>query len=71
VVQRPAVANEGAVLEGLFVAVAEAVEEAVLNALCAAETMVGRDGHVAHALPVAEVRALVSGAGERGEGASG
>lgn len=58
---RPALANEGAVLDGLFVAVAEAVEEAVLNALCAAETMVGRDGHVAEALPVEVVRRLIAG----------
>jgi D-aminopeptidase len=35
----------------LFRAAAEATEEAILNALCAAETMVGVDGHTAHALP--------------------
>ena len=29
----------------------EATEEAVVNALVAAETMTGRDGHTAHALP--------------------
>lgn len=36
----------------LFEAVAEATEEAVLNALFMAETVVGRDGNVAHALPI-------------------
>lgn len=36
----------------LFWAVIEATEEAIVNALLAAETMVGRDGHTAHALPV-------------------
>lgn len=35
----------------LFWAAIEATEEAILNALCAAETMTGRDGITAHALP--------------------
>jgi D-aminopeptidase len=35
----------------LFWAAIEATEEAILNALCAAETMTGRDGLTAHALP--------------------
>lgn len=35
----------------LFRGVVEATEEAILNALCAAETMVGKGGHIAHALP--------------------
>ena len=35
----------------LFDAVVEATEEAILNALCAAETMTGHRGTVAHALP--------------------
>lgn len=35
----------------LFWAVIEATEEAILNALCSAETMTGRDGVTAHALP--------------------
>ena len=38
-------------IDDLFVATIEATEEAVLNALVAAETMTGRDGHVAEALP--------------------
>ena len=36
----------------LFAATVEAVEEAVVNALFTAETTVGRDGHVLHALPL-------------------
>jgi D-aminopeptidase len=36
---------------GLFDGVIEATEEAILNALTAAETMTGRDGIIAHALP--------------------
>jgi D-aminopeptidase len=39
----------------LFQAAAEAVEEAIVNALFAATTMVGRDGHVVHALPLERV----------------
>jgi D-aminopeptidase len=35
----------------LFDAVVEATEEAIVNALVAAETMVGRDGVTAHAIP--------------------
>jgi D-aminopeptidase len=35
----------------LFDAVIEATEEAIVNAMIAAETMVGRDGRTAHALP--------------------
>lgn len=43
----------------LFGAVAEAVEEAVLNSLVAAETMVGRDDHIVHALPRGELAELL------------
>lgn len=49
------IGNEAAVMEELFPAVVEAVEEAVLNSLCAAETVWGRDGHVRHALPVDQI----------------
>ena len=35
----------------LFDAVVEATEEAILNALCAAETMTGHQGTVVHELP--------------------
>ncbi|MCD6291761.1 MAG: P1 family peptidase [Anaerolineae bacterium] len=42
----------GPATEGLFQAAIEATEEAILNALCMAETMRGRDGHVRHALPL-------------------
>jgi D-aminopeptidase len=36
----------------LFEAVAEGVEEAILNALTAAETMTGFKGRTAHAIPL-------------------
>jgi D-aminopeptidase len=39
------------VIGGLFDGVIEATEEAILNAMIAAETMVGRDGITAHRLP--------------------
>lgn len=39
-------------MDSLFDATAEAVEEAILNALCAAETMSGQQGRTAHALPL-------------------
>jgi D-aminopeptidase len=39
-------------MDPLFHATADATEEAIVNALCAAETMTGRAGHTAHALPL-------------------
>jgi D-aminopeptidase len=38
-------------IDPLFMATIESTEEAVINALVAAETMTGRDDHTAHALP--------------------
>ncbi len=38
-------------INGLYEAVIDAVEESILNALLAAETMTGRAGNTAHALP--------------------
>lgn len=43
--------DEAGQIDGLFQAAAEAVEEAILNALSSAVTTTGRDGHVRHALP--------------------
>ncbi len=58
---RTVVADEPRVLSWLFRAVVESVEEAILNSLFRAETVVGRDGHVCHALPVEQVIRLVRG----------
>jgi D-aminopeptidase len=58
--------DEGRAMAWLFPAVVESVEEAVLNSLCCAETVTGRDGHVRHALPLDAVTALVQGARGRG-----
>ena len=56
---RTVLADEPKVIEMLFRAVAESVEEAVLNSLCRAETVVGRDGNTRHALPLDKVTALI------------
>jgi D-aminopeptidase len=48
-------------MDPLFHGVAEATEEAILNALCAAETTTGRDGRIATAIPLERVRELVVG----------
>ena len=42
--------NDGRI-DGLYEAVIDAVEESILNALLAAETMTGRGGNTVHALP--------------------
>jgi D-aminopeptidase len=47
-------------MDPLFEGSAEAVEEAILNALTAAETMTGFEGHTAHALPLDDLRAVVA-----------
>lgn len=52
VVNRPEVSY--GFINPLFQAAAEATEESVLNALFSADTVAGRDGHVAHALPIAQ-----------------
>ncbi len=46
-------------LNPFFEAVAEAVEEAILNALTAAETLTGFRGRTAHALPLGELQELM------------
>jgi D-aminopeptidase len=49
-------------LDGLFAAVADATEEAILNALCAAETMTGRLGRTVEALPIDLVSEIMAAA---------
>jgi len=51
--------EEGRYLGPLFQAAIEGTEEAILNALFRAETMVGRDGHVRYALPLERVRQIL------------
>jgi D-aminopeptidase len=60
--------GDGAI-DALFDATIEATEEAIVNALVAAETMVGRDGITAHALPHDRLIAAMAAAGRlRGRG---
>jgi D-aminopeptidase len=50
-------------LSPLFEAAAEATEEAIDNSLLKATTVHGRDGHVAEAIPIEPLRALLKSAG--------
>jgi D-aminopeptidase len=47
-------------LNPLFEAVAEAVEESILNALAAADTMTGYAGRVAYALPLDDLKKVMA-----------
>jgi len=47
-------------LDPLFEAAVEATEEAIANALVAAETMTGRDGITAHRLPHDRLREVMA-----------
>lgn len=53
--------DDGEAMRLLYQAAVEAVEEAVLNSLFTAVTVVGRDGNTAHALPVERVLRWVQG----------
>ena len=52
-------------LNPVYKATVEATEEAVVNALFAAETMTGYKGHIRHALPLDQVRDIFSKYGRR------
>ena len=49
-------------LSPLFEAAAEATEEAIDNSLLRAQTVRGRDGHIAEAIPIARLRAILAAA---------
>jgi D-aminopeptidase len=51
------------VIDALFDATIEATEEAIINAIVAAETMTGRDGITAHAIPHDRLVAAMTSAG--------
>ena len=53
------IADGARVIDSLFEATAEATEEAILNALFAATSVVGRDGNTSEALPLDQVRELL------------
>ncbi len=50
-------------IDRLFLATVQATEEAILNALVAAETMEGINGNVVHALPMERVMGMLGGDG--------
>ncbi|MDH4130685.1 MAG: P1 family peptidase [Gemmatimonadota bacterium] len=50
-------------INGLFEATIDATEEAIVNAMVAAETMTGADGYRVHALPTGQVVTLLKRAG--------
>ena len=51
-------------LSALFEAAAEATEEAIDDSLLTAESVTGRDGHTALAIPISRLREILAGAGE-------
>ena len=53
------VADDHPLMDRLFQAAVESVEEAIVNALFRAETVVGKDGHVREALPIEPVVGLL------------
>jgi len=59
VISYRAIAEDGPAITELFQATVESVEEAILNALFKAETVVGRDGHVREAIPIDRVREIM------------
>ena len=58
---RDRIAGRG--LDPFFAAVVEATEEAVLNSMLAAPTVVGRDGNVSRGLPAEQVKAMLRAPG--------
>jgi len=52
-------------LTPLLASVIEATEEAILNSLLRATTVTGRDGHIAHAIPIDELRKRLPSASRR------
>ena len=56
----------GRALDPLFAAVVEAAEEAVLNSMFTAPTVIGRDGNASESAYTDEVRRLVSATSTEG-----
>jgi D-aminopeptidase len=52
--------HDNRILNELFVAAVETIEESVLNSILAAETMVGRDGNAMPALPLDKLEILLA-----------
>jgi len=58
-----AIAEDGPVIDALFASIAEATEEAIINSLLNAETVIGRDGRTVEGLPVPRLLELCSRSG--------
>jgi D-aminopeptidase len=58
-------------MNGLFEAAVEATEEAILNSLTMAETMTGRHGRIAHALPLDRLAEVMRGASPQSKATRG
>ena len=43
----------------IFQAVVDATDEAVLNSIVAGKTLEGRDGHIAHSVPVDLINSMI------------
>jgi D-aminopeptidase len=56
---QPAVFVRNGNMSPLFLAAAEAAEEAILNSLFKAQRMEGKDGHVAEALPLDKIKEMI------------
>jgi D-aminopeptidase len=56
--QQPTLVETSEGMDGLFQSVVEATEEAVVNALFTADTVVGQEGRVRHGFPVGEFESL-------------
>ncbi|RMF81284.1 MAG: S58 family peptidase [Chloroflexi bacterium] len=52
----PRLPESGPMIDPFFLAAVESIEEAILNALVAAETLTGRDGNTLHAIPHDKLR---------------
>lgn len=63
VVAEGAVTGASRVIDSLFDATIEATEEAILNAMFRAETVIGRDGHTGQALPLDRVLPILKAHG--------
>jgi D-aminopeptidase len=59
----PVLMTPNTAISRLFEAVADATEEAILNAMCMAETMTGRTGRTVHALPLDRLQEIMGAYG--------
>ena len=61
----PVLMTPNSAISKLFEAVADATEEAILNAVCMAETLTGSTGRIVHALPLDRLKAVMAAYGHR------